>query len=185
LRDIISQWTARVARLGRPGRKTKKPYASTIDTEELTAAETAELVRCEAAIQRGVKTYVEVGNALDTIRKGRSYRESHKTFEAYCQERWKINRKRASQLIIAAGIAEKLSNSVGQIPANERQARELAKATPAARLRVWEEATAGDDDDEPTAAELRDIISRLPPEGQRQRVADTRNYRFPFPHDRR
>jgi hypothetical protein len=50
----------------------------------MTAAETAQLARCEATIQRGVKTYIEVGGALDAIRMGRLYRETNKTFEAYC-----------------------------------------------------------------------------------------------------
>jgi hypothetical protein len=139
-------------------------------TDDLTAAETAQLVRCEATIQRGVKTYVEVGNALDTIRKGRLYRETHKTFETYCLTRWKISRCRAYELITAAEVGKGLSANGRQIPANERQARELAKATPAARLRVWEQATADGDGDQLSAAELRDIISRLPPEEQLRQV---------------
>jgi hypothetical protein len=85
--------------------------------------------------------------------------------------RWKISRRRAYELITAAEVGKGLCANGAQIPANER-------------LRVWEEATAdgNGDGDQLSAAELRDIISRLSPEGQRQRVADTRNYCFPFPH---
>ena len=42
------------------------------------------LAELELVIERGLKTFVEVGAALLGIRDGRLYRETHATFEDYC-----------------------------------------------------------------------------------------------------
>ena len=51
------------------------------------------------------------------------------TFEEYCQERWGWSRHRSNQLIEAAEVVTDLGNHGHQttMPANERQARELAR----------------------------------------------------------
>ncbi|NJL33925.1 MAG: hypothetical protein HC893_08770 [Chloroflexaceae bacterium] len=53
-----------------------------------------ELERCEQIIERGLKTFFEVGAALVRVRDLKLYRVEHRTFEAYCQERWGIERRR-------------------------------------------------------------------------------------------
>lgn len=63
------------------------------------------LAECEETIARGVRGYVEAGEALRTIRDARLYRETHGTFEDYCRERWGWNDRRASQLIAAAEVS--------------------------------------------------------------------------------
>jgi hypothetical protein len=92
------------------------------------------LVELEAVIERGVKTFVEVGEALMEIRDGRLYRETHSSFESYLRERWNISRPRGYQLIDAA----KLSTTVDTPPGNEWQARELRAAMRSARPAVVE-----------------------------------------------
>ncbi len=77
----------------------------------------------EAVIERGLTTFVEVGNALMRIRDERLYRENHRTFDQYCRERWGWSRQRSHQLIGAARV----STIVDSPPANEAQARELAR----------------------------------------------------------
>lgn len=83
------------------------------------------LAECEATIERGVRGYVEAGQALATIREARLYRETHATFEDYCRERWGWNRNRADQLITSAAASLQLEGSGAPTPANEAQAREL------------------------------------------------------------
>jgi hypothetical protein len=69
-----------------------------------------------------------VGNALLDIRDGRLYREEFGTFEEYCQQRWKMSRIRAHQLIQATEIASDLLTDVNTPkPTNEFQLRPLAK----------------------------------------------------------
>jgi post-segregation antitoxin (ccd killing protein) len=97
----------------------------------LVNADTGELVdtleSCEAVIERGLGTFVEVGNALIAIRDGKLYRADHDTFEAYCSTRWGLSRKRAYDLTGAAEVVAALS-PMGDVPlpSNERQARALA-----------------------------------------------------------
>jgi hypothetical protein len=103
----------------------------------LTTGEQAELERHEAIIEKGLRTFVEVGDALLSIRDGRLYRERNGTFEAYCQERWGISRPRAYQLMDAAKVTANLSTIVDNLPANEAQVRPLARLEPEEQAGAW------------------------------------------------
>lgn len=95
----------------------------------LAALESGRLAALEAIIERGMKTFIEVGSALLEIRDSRLYRDGFATFEDYCQERWKWHRRYGDRLIEAASVATNLS-PIGLTPQNEAQARELARLTP-------------------------------------------------------
>jgi hypothetical protein len=71
--------------------------------------------------------FVEVGNALATVRDDKLYRASYDTFEAYCKERWGLARNSAYRYIDAAEVAEVLSpiGDTVPLPTTESQAREL------------------------------------------------------------
>lgn len=87
------------------------------DTGELVSRSLAD---CEAVIERGLNTFVEVGAALMEIRDSRLYRSTHGDFDTYCQDRWGFSRRRAGQMIEAAEVGTMVPTS------NERQARALA-----------------------------------------------------------
>lgn len=74
----------------------------------------------EAIIERGLATFIEVGNALAEIRDNRLYRESHGTFEGYCRDRWGWNRNYANKVISAADVGTNVPID------NEGQARALS-----------------------------------------------------------
>lgn len=80
------------------------------------------LAEAEAAIERGLSTFMEVGAALMSIREERLYRQDYDTFEHYCLSRWKFSSRRANQLMDAAEIGTMVPIS------NERQARALKEA---------------------------------------------------------
>ena len=96
----------------------------------LLLAESLTLAECEAVIERGLQTFVEVGNALLTIRDGRLYRAIAGTFEDYCRERWNMSRPRAYQLIDAAMTVNNLSTTVDILPTSERQSGGQAVDSP-------------------------------------------------------
>lgn len=98
------------------------------------------LAECEAVVEKGLDTFVEVGAALMEIRDGRLYRDTFDNFEAYCLTRWGFNRTYAHRLISASEVAEMLP--IGNRPSNEAQARELAslKDQPEQMAEVWNEA---------------------------------------------
>lgn len=98
----------------------------------LTTDEKGRLDELCGVIDRGIKTFFEVGMALWEIRDNRLYRETHPTFEDFCRERWDISRGYANQNIAAsqvvknlAAIAAESSGDTLIIPANEAQARPL------------------------------------------------------------
>jgi hypothetical protein len=102
----------------------------------LTPSEELTLLKYEQIIDRGFKTCLEVSEALSAIKDQRLYRKSHKTFEAYCREKWMFTARQADRLIGAGGVVENLkqdqlvSNIPLAIPENEAQARPLTALTP-------------------------------------------------------
>jgi len=116
------------------------------------------LAELESTIERGLATFVEVGQALLEIRDSRLYRESHGTFEDYCRERWQFSDRRARQLMTAAEIGT-------IVPArNEGVARELAplREEPETLRETWAEVTELHGD-APTAAQVREVIEERRP----------------------
>ena len=98
----------------------------------LTEPEKRELARCEAIIDRGRKTYIEVGLALTAIQDGVLYKETHGTFEDYLRERFDMGTSHGYRLIKAAKTVELIRESVpngdsGDVPKHESQVRELAR----------------------------------------------------------
>lgn len=124
----------------------------------LTTTEAADLAALEATIERGLGTFVEVGEALARIRDERKYRASHGTFEAYCRERWGFTDRRARQMMDAAEAVAAIGTTVPEVapPANEAQARELAplRDQPETMAAAWTAATeAAQADGTPITAE--------------------------------
>lgn len=108
-------------------------------TEPLTENERGRLTELESVIERGLKSFVEVGNALNEIRRSRLYRQEYKTFEQYCRYRWNLSRIHGHRLIDAAEVYADLL-PVGNIHllTNERQARELVPLkSPEKRREAW------------------------------------------------
>ena len=114
------------------------------------------LSECEGIIERGLSTFVEVGNALLEIRDSRLYRESHATSEAYCRKRWGMARQRAHQLIGAAEAVSSLSKLFDKPPTTESHAAALAAIEPPLRASVWERALETAPEGKITAAHVRE-----------------------------
>jgi len=121
----------------------------------------SQLAECEAVIERGLRSFFEVGAALARIRDERLYREDFDTFEQYCRGRWSWGRNYVNKQIAAAGAIRDLGTNV-PIPQNEAQARELAKLPPAQRAEAWEIAVerAGG---QPTAAQVAVVVAEMTP----------------------
>lgn len=134
----------------------------------LVNADTGEIVgrsldECEAVIERGLATFVEVGDALAEVRDLRLYRSTHETFEAYCEQRWGLSRKRAYDLIGAAEVVGALS-PIGDtpMPANEGQARALrpVKDEPEKMAEAMKQAAAVTNG-KPTASAIAEAVQDL------------------------
>jgi len=125
----------------------------------LTTEQQEELSHHESIIEKGIKTFREVGESLAASRNQRLYLGTHSTFELYCRDRWNFSRQRAHQLIDAAGVVEALSTTVDTLPTNEAQARVLKNwcETPKERARVWAAATKAAKGKAPSAKLLETI----------------------------
>lgn len=130
----------------------------------LTVDQKIELSKYETQVERGLKAFREAGEALSFIRDQRLYPQA--TFEAYCQERWGMQRAHAYRLISAFEVLQDLS-PVGDIPLpqTERQARPLAKLPPELRQPAWETAVEISAAPVPTAVEASEVVEAmsLPP----------------------
>ena len=109
--------------------------------EILNIDESHELERCEIVIKQGLQTFIEVGQALMTIREKRLYRIGFKTFEDYCVGRWGMVQQSATRLIRAYETVTNLqSEPMGSVlPQSERQTRPLTSLEPEIQKEVWKE----------------------------------------------
>jgi hypothetical protein len=98
----------------------------------LNQRESDTLGELENVISDGLRSFVQVGEALLRIRDEKLYRATHRTFEAYCRERWDLSRSRAYQLLDAYAVS-----TIVDIQ-SEAVARELApfKDDPDALLQI-------------------------------------------------
>jgi hypothetical protein len=134
------------------------PALSQSTSGALDKQQAVTLQQCEEVIQRGVETFIEVGNALLTIRDQRLYRAEFSTFNEYCQERWGMHRRHADRLVEAADIAENL-RPIGLIPQSESQVRPLVGLPPEVQKQVWVEATLTAPNGKVTAAHVEVIAA--------------------------
>jgi hypothetical protein len=128
-----------------------------------------QLIDQEAIIERGIKSFVEVGEALATIRDQRLYLATHKNFDAYLADRWPElgHRNYVHKMIRAACVAAELGTTVPiAAPASEWQVRPLLRLkTPEERQEAWiraVESTAGSGRF-PTARDVEAQVTQIHP----------------------
>lgn len=109
-------------------------------SEPLAPVEVETLEHYEQIIERGLKTFVEVGHALAVIRDQRLYREHYATFDAYVRQRWDFERSYAHRMIEASEVMDHLLPIGNMLPVNEAQARPLTSLAPEQQVEVWQEA---------------------------------------------
>jgi phage N-6-adenine-methyltransferase len=130
-------------------------------TQFLTTVEKAEFFELEGRIEKGLKTFVEVGDALMAIRDKRLYRQSHGTFEDYCRERWGMERNYANKLIAASGVVSNLGTIVPILPTSESQARPLTRLEPEEQREAWQVAVASAGNGRVTARHVEEAARRV------------------------
>jgi hypothetical protein len=135
--------------------------------EILNIDESHELERCEVVIKQGLQTFIEVGQALMTIREKRLYRIGFKTFEDYCTHKWGMVQQSATRLIRAYETVSNLqSEPIGSVlPKSENQVRPLTSLEPEIQKEVWTEVvkTHGDNI---TAAKVQTVVNDWKPLNQ-------------------
>ncbi len=135
-------------------------------TAQLDVTERARLQELESIVEHGLQTFYEVGKALDEIREQKLYRETHKSFETYCRDKWAIARQTAHRFIAAAQVIENLTPIGLKIPTKENQVRPLAGLSPELQLEIWQEALESSPNGMPTGAAVQRLVEqRFPASG--------------------
>lgn len=129
-------------------------------------ADASQLAQCEEIIERGLDSFIEVGNALLQIREGRLYRDDYDNFETYCQERWEMCGRRAHQLIDSAKVIANISSTeqIVQSPQSESVVRPLVALPAPLQREAWTAAVAAAPKGKPTAKQVREAVVKLVPE---------------------
>ena len=130
------------------------------DLEAISLDESRDLIRLEDTINRGLPTFLEVGNALAEIHDRKLYRCDHATFAEYCKAKWGMSDRRARQLIDAAEVVVEISKSGTMVPLSERQARPLTRLKPGQRAGAWKDAVASSPINRPTAKQVDAVVSK-------------------------
>ncbi|WP_280248336.1 hypothetical protein [Nocardia abscessus] len=129
----------------------------------LSDRERVQLTACESSIDTLRIAFWAAGRALQIVRDGRLYRDSHETFDEYVEQRWDMQRSYAHKLIRAWPLAARLHPVAPAI--NEGQVRELlpiaAEYGEDAAVTVYTTIAAGADV-KVTAGKLRQAIALLP-----------------------
>jgi hypothetical protein len=138
--------------------------------EILNIDESHELERCEVVIKQGLQTFIEVGQALMTIKEKRLYRINFKTFEDYCTHKWGMVQQSATRLIRAYETVTNLqSEPIGSLlPQSESQIRPLTSLEPEIQKEVWKEVVKQSEETRQpiTAAKVQLVVNNWKPLNQ-------------------
>ncbi len=130
----------------------------------LSPQEQTQLLRCEQVLERGLKTFFEVGTALRSIREGRLYRATHRDFASYCCERWGFCRCHAWRVMGAAQRLQMLPvNGSVPLPTNEFQIRPFLALEADAFPNAWALAVRKARNGRVTSALARALVAELKP----------------------
>jgi len=135
--------------------------------EILSSEESRDLARLERVVTTGLDKFTEVGKALTEIRDRKLYRLLHRTFEDYCQDKWKVGRTYAHRLMAAAETTEMLPK--GNKPRSERQVRPLTRLPKTKRVEAWERAVASSPTGQPSAKQVETAVRKIAPGNPNQR----------------
>ena len=107
-----------------------------------TAKDDAEYAACVLTVRNGKSTYIEVGIALGIIKAKRYYRDTHRSWQEYCEKEWGFCRGHGYRLIATGKLLEapeKLATVPSSVmPPTVAQARELSKLPEHMRFPLWE-----------------------------------------------
>lgn len=133
------------------------------ELEAISIDESKRFIALEVIIEKGRKTFIEVGEALAEIRDSKLYRIEHKTFEDYCVKKWGFTRMQASRLIAGAEVCNQLVTIGAQVfPQTESQARPLARlATPEKKAEAFAKAIQDSPTGTPTAKEVESAVRTI------------------------
>jgi len=143
------------------------------------------LAECEKDIEMINKlTDAARGERFNRIKENKLYRETHDTWENYCQSRWQLTPQRVGQLIEFAETCQliKSETQVSVLPQSETQTRPLNQLPPEQKITAWNMAVESANGQQPTPNQVRTATNITPgPAAQwleKQKELETTNTRY-------
>lgn len=140
-----------------------------MSTELISIEESRRLVELEEVIEKGIGTFIKVGEALAEIRDKKLYRRPNDpkyTFEDYCREEWQMSRTMAFDTIKSAQAALNVRNCERQ-PRVESQARPLTVLKqPEQQRSAWSKAVESANGAQPTAKQVEAAVEEVRAEAE-------------------
>lgn len=135
-----------------------------LNTCELTELEKQKRKQLEKTVE---KAFYLAGEALKDLRDLRLYRDTHRSFEEYCRERFGHSRQKSNYLIAGADVYQNLTTNRCQIlPSTEYQIRPLALLDPMQQCQAWEQAVLKADGNSPPARLVKEAVKNILPQKQ-------------------
>ena len=130
--------------------------------EELTHDEQHDRHQLELGVEQA---FIQAGKALAQLRARRLYRSTHKTFEAYCQDRFGFTRRHSDYLIAGASVVENLQQirtiHSQILPTTLEQIKPLASLKPDKQRQVWDQAVETAGGKVPSGRIVKGIVEQL------------------------
>lgn len=149
--------------------------------EELTQDEQRDRYRLELGVEQA---FYQAGKALAQLRERRLYRSTHKTFEAYCKDRFGFTRRHSDYLIAATSVVKNLqqmrtihsqnhldeqhqfnrtSRTISSqiLPTRLEQIKPLASLKPDEQRQVWDKAVQTANGKVPSGRIVKEIVEQL------------------------
>lgn len=149
--------------------------------EELTQDEQRDRYRLELGVEQA---FYQAGKALAQLRERRLYRSTHKTFEAYCKDRFGFTRRHSDYLIAATSVVKNLqqmrtihsqnhldeqhqfnrnSRTISSqiLPTRLEQIKPLASLKPDEQWQVWDKAVETANGKVPSGRIVKEIVEQL------------------------
>lgn len=131
-----------------------------LDEAALTLDEKDRLIANERVIERGLESFYAVGMALADIRESRLYRQTHRTFEDYCRDRWGFSSSQARHTITAASVLPNI-DGFRHLPGNTMQAELLSRVPADQQREAWQRVVETAPNGKVTGAHVAQVVNEI------------------------
>ena len=115
------------------------------------------------AVRKDLPAFLSVGNNLIEIKELGVYMDTHKSFEEFVRDTFNIEKSQTYRLMEAAQVSKKLLDEKVEVPVNESQLREVAKAPPEKQAEVVKKAVekAAEENRKPVAKDFAEAVKQV------------------------
>lgn len=115
------------------------------------------------AVRKDLPAFLSVGNNLIEIKELGVYMDTHKSFEEFVRDTFNIEKSQTYRLMEAAQVSKKLLDEKVEVPVNESQLREVAKAPPDKQAEVVKKAVekAAEENRKPVAKDFAEAVKQV------------------------